>query len=253
MIAIQYITDSLHETGLFNNDLNNQQIYLQNIIMKFLMMTSNFKIHNVAPLILHLITHYISNKYFKLNCFFKEYLSSNKQVKKSLNNILPTEVTFDSDISLSYILNEVINGLKDQTYIFKFIIHQETNKELYIGFETEKFDKWYFLNLKTNKIFSNAEHNSSFKLILNERDDCIYIKIDFNNIQNEGLILMKTNNKKWLNTGLKFLKNEKTRIMFGCLDKHWINKKDVSKETKVILKSAYKKINKTNENLYKNF
>ena len=246
------ITDNLLETGLFNNGVAKQTTYLKNIVMKFLMITLNFKRQNVAPLILHLIVHYISKPYLKLYSFFEEYLTLNNE-----NNIIQNEIIFDKNSCMLYILNEIINGLKDETYIFEFIIQQQKKRNIYIGIET-RF-KWYYLNLKNNKILSNKEHDTTFKLLSDEQqkaskyDMHIFVKLDFNNIKKEGLVLMKINNQKWSNTRLRFAKEENTRIIFGCIETIDNTKEEILKQTKVILASAYKRINKTDQNLYKNY
>jgi len=250
IMIILNITEHLLETGLFKNGEVDQMNVLKDIVIKFLITCLNFKIHNVPPLILHLIINYVTKSYMKLDAFFEDYLRFNKGKK------IEKEIIFD-DYCMLYNLSSIINGLKDETYIFKFNIKQQKHTNIYIGIETRY--KWYYLNLKNNNIISNEKHDESFKLTLTrhqkitENDMFIFIKIDFNNIETKGLVFMKKENNDWLNTGLKFKKSEKTKIVFGCIETMTEDIMNKIPNTKVILMYAYKRINKSNNALYKNF
>ena len=51
----------------------------------------------------------------------------------------------------------------------------------------------------------------------------------------------------------RFLKEAKTRIIFGCVETIQNDKDAMLKETKVNLTTANKRMNEADENLYKNF
>ena len=249
--------DTLLEMGLFKFGINKQRYYLEIVITRYLKNLSKYNILHIPPKILYLITHYIfPSSYFNIVIFWEEYLTLNKIVP------ITKAIQFDNSCMI-YTLNEKINGLKNEIYIFEFNVKQYKNEEIYIGIETNC--KWYYLNLKTNKILSNKQYNTLFKLIKinhNKQTECktnILVKFDFNNTEKSGSILMKLKNKKWLNTGLNFSKHENIRIVFGCakkLIKNNVNVTDntyLSGRTKIILISCFKKINETNYNVYKMF